>query len=150
MPNRVNNIIFALEGDAATNQIFLTITLPSGRKLYYAQPAIGANRFGGESVIFTGIDQEKKKWTALETYGAKIVENCIQAIARDCLAESLIKLSAAGYNTVMHVHDEVVIDCPAADCDVGKICDIMGEPIAWAPGLSLRADGFVTDFYKKD
>lgn len=150
MPNGVNNIIFALEGDTATNQIFLTITLPSGRKLYYAQPAIGVNRFGGESVIFTGIDQEKKKWTELETYGAKIVENCIQAIARDCLAESLIRLSAAGYNTVMHIHDEVVIDCPAADCDVEKICGIMGEPITWAPGLLLRADGFATDFYKKD
>ena len=78
------------------------------------------------------------------------MENCVQAIARDCLAEALMRVSAAGYQIVMHVHDEVVLDVPREQADLDRVCEIMGQPIDWAPGLLLTADGFVTDFYMKD
>lgn len=146
----VNNLIFAREMDFARDQDFLTITLPSMRKLFYARPALVPGDNGRESITYRGMDQKTKKWAAVQTYGGKLVENIVQAVARDCLAESIKRLHAAGYKTAFHIHDECVIDCPAADADLEKACAIMGEPIDWAPGLLLRADGFISDYYKKD
>ena len=124
------------------------IVLPSGRRLAYVKPKMGLNRFGNESVTYEGIG-EQKKWLRLESYGPKFVENIVQATARDILAEAMLRLNAAGYPIVMHVHDEVVIEAPP-DTKLTDICSIMGQTPAWAPGLLLRADGYVCDFYKKD
>ncbi len=124
------------------------IVLPSGRKLTYVKPKLGANRFGGESVTYEGVGQQKK-WMRLESYGPKFVENIVQATARDILAEAMFRLDAAGYRIVMHVHDEAVIEAPA-DASLEDICAIMGQTPSWANGLLLRADGYICDFYKKD
>jgi len=146
-------IIFAREGDEATGQDFLTVRLPSGRKLFYARPYLAPNQWGNDSLHYYGMDQTTKKWGTVDTYGGKLVENIVQATARDCLAEAMRRLSAAGYQIVMHIHDEVVIDRPlSADpaAELAVICRIMGEPIPWVPGLLLRAGGFVSTFYKKE
>ena len=124
------------------------VYLPSGRKLVYEKPKMGVNRYGNESVTYEGVG-EQKKWLRLESYGPKFVENIVQATARDILAEAMLRLTAHGYNIVMHVHDEAVIEAPA-ETSLEDICTIMGEPPAWAKGLLLRADGYVCDFYKKD
>lgn len=124
------------------------VFLPSGRKLVYVKPKPGVNRFGGESVTYEGVGQQKK-WMRLESYGPKFVENIVQGTARDILAEAMLRLDAAGYKIVMHVHDEAVIEAPA-DASLENICAIMGQTPAWANGLLLRADGYVCDFYKKD
>ena len=124
------------------------IVLPSGRKLVYVKPKMGVNRYGGESVTYEGVG-EQKKWLRLESYGPKFVENIVQATARDILVEAMRRLEAAGYQIVMHVHDEAVIEAPA-DTSLDEICAIMGQTPAWAEGLLLRADGYVCDFYQKD
>ena len=124
------------------------IVLPSGRKLVYVRPRIGENKFGGESITYEGVG-EQKKWLRLESYGPKFVENIVQATARDILAEAMLRLDAHGYKIVMHVHDEAVIEAPA-DSSLEDICTIMGENPSWTNGLLLRADGYVCDFYKKD
>lgn len=124
------------------------ITLPSGRRLVYVKPRIGENRFGGESITYEGIGTQKK-WLRLESYGPKLVENIVQATARDILAEAMLRLEKKGYHIVMHVHDEVVIEAPA-DTDLGEICSVMAIQPKWADGLLLRADGYVCDFYQKD
>lgn len=105
-----------------------------------------------DKLVYMGMHQEKKIWTKIDTYGGKLVENIVQAIARDILAESLIKLNKAGYDIVMHVHDEVVAELPVDDSkdDLNIMCDIMSEPIEWAEGLPLGADGYITEYYKKD
>ncbi len=141
-------LTFAMEGDNATEQWFMTITLPSGRKLYYAKPYMEPDGRGHDRIRYWGMDQTSKKWKALETYGGKLVENCVQAIARDCLAENIERLEAAGFPVVFHVHDEVVIDAAGGSLD--QVCNIMGRPIDWAPGLPLKADGWVDTYYKKD
>lgn len=130
----------------------LYMLLPSGRKLAYVRPRLGQNRFGGESIQFEGMDQTTKKWGIQETYSGKLAENATQAIARDCLCESMLNLDAAGYEIDFHVHDEVVIEHSdvAPDKTLKKITEIMGQPIDWAPGLLLRADGYFTPYYKKD
>lgn len=128
----------------------LWITLPSGRSLCYATPGIGKNRFGGDSITYWGVNQTTRKWEKQETYGGKLVENIVQAIARDCLAHSMLRLAEEGFNIVMHVHDEVVIEEPYDGKTMDEACRIMGEPIGWAPGLLLRADGYETEYYKKD
>lgn len=131
----------------------MTILLPSGRKLYYIDPAIGENRWGGASLSYMGTDQTTKKWKRIETYGGKLVENVVQAIARDCLAQAIERLEAAGLPVVFHVHDEVVIDVkPFADADamLEKVISAMTAPIPWAEGLPLDADGWVGTFFKKD
>ena len=97
-----------------------------------------------------GQDGNSKKWGQLSTYGGKLTENVVQAIARDCLAVTLDRLDKAGYKTVMHIHDEAVVDCPADRADLDALCSLMKQPIAWAPGLILNADGFVGDYYKKE
>lgn len=145
----LKGLILAREGDYTNHQDFLTITLPSGRKLFYVQPFLQVNDRGRESLHYWGLNQDTKKWEVIPTYGGKLVENVTQAIARDCLAESLIRLAACGYQTVMHVHDEAVLDV-LAGTDLERICKLMEQPISWAPGLPLRADGFVTGFYRKE
>lgn len=124
------------------------IVLPSGRKLVYVKPKMGVNRYGSESVTYEGVG-EQKKWLRLESYGPKFVENIVQATARDILVEAMRRLEAAGYQIVMHVHDEAVIEAPT-DSSLEDICAIMGQTPAWAGGLLLRADGYVCDFYQKD
>ncbi|MEG2050918.1 MAG: DNA polymerase [Oscillospiraceae bacterium] len=145
----VNGILFTHEADFQNGQDFLTITLPSGRKLYYVKPFLTSNQWGKDSIGYWGLNQTSKKWQVLETYGGKLVENIVQAIARDCLAVSIQRLEEAGFKVVMHVHDECIIDAPLEQ-SMDTACEIMGQPIDWAPGLLLRADGFTTDFYKKD
>lgn len=126
----------------------LFLRLRSGRRLCYPQPKIGINSFGSESITFMGINTVKK-WDRIETYGAKLVENIVQATSRDLLAETMRRLEATDNPIVMHIHDEAVIDAPA-DRSLEKIVKIMTEVPAWADGLILNAAGFVSDFYKKD
>nr|WP_325190609.1 DNA polymerase [uncultured Selenomonas sp.] len=129
----------------------LFLRLPSGRRLAYVRPKIEVEpEFDREGLTYEGSEQTSGKWTRLRTYGGKLVENIVQAIARDCLAAAMTRLEAAGYRIVMHIHDEVVIECPADACDLTDVCRIMGEPIGWAKGLILTADGYITDYYKKD
>lgn len=150
-PVGIRGLMFAREGDYQNGLSFLTITLPRGRKLFYAQPFLEKNQFDKEALHYWGVNQEAKKWGVISTYGGKIVENCVQAIARDCLAESLVRLYAAGYETSMHIHDEVVLDVPnAGGEDLARVIQLMGQPITWAPGLLLKADGFITDYYRKE
>jgi DNA polymerase len=96
-----------------------------------------------------GPDQKTGKWSLISTYGGKLVENIVQAIARDCLAVSLMRVEQAGYDTVLHVHDEIGIESDQPE-DLEKVLDLMAEPVPWAPGLPLKAAGFTTDFYMKD
>ena len=126
----------------------LFIVLPSGRRLAYVKPRMGENKFGGEAVTYEGVGTAKK-WERIESYGPKFVENIVQAIARDILAEAMLRLDKAGSKIVMHVHDEVVIEAPMAS-SLEDICFIMGQTPVWAGGLLLRADGYVCDFYRKD
>lgn len=148
---KVQCCTFALERNRA-GTYFMTVQLPSGRKLYYVSPRIGTNRFGGESIIYKGIN-DKNQFADLETYGGKLVENCVQAIARDCLAVAIDRLEAAGYPIVFHIHDEVVIDIAPYTFGEDMLEDvvrIMSTPIPWAQGLPLAADGWVGTFFKKD
>ncbi|MPN25688.1 hypothetical protein SDC9_173102 [bioreactor metagenome] len=149
-PTGIKGLIIAREGDYKNQQDFLTITLPSGRKLFYAKPFLSQNERGREALYYHGINQDTKKWETVPTYGGKLTENVVQAIARDCLAESLVRLNIEGYQAVMHIHDEVVSDVPESAADIDRVCEIMGRPISWAPGLLLKADGFITEFYKKE
>lgn len=139
---RTHGIGFSLQSG------LLFITLPSGRKLAYVKPRIGENRFGGESVTYEGVGGTKK-WERLESYGAKFVENIVQATSRDILAEAMMRLNNAGFDIVMHIHDEAVIEA-APETSLDDICRVMGQTPAWAEGLLLRADGYVCDFYRKD
>lgn len=125
----------------------LFIELPSKRRLAYPKTKIGMNRFGGESVVYEGI-VVGNKWDKIESYGGKFVENIVQAIARDILAESMIRLEKKGFNIVMHIHDEVVIESDSSSIE--EINEIMSAVPEWAPGLILDADGFESEFYKKD
>lgn len=149
-PVGLRSLVLAREMDAGNNLDFLTIRLPSGRKLYYAHPSLGQNQWGKPSITYMGMDQTTKKWKLIETYGGKLVENCVQAIARDCLAEAIERLEAANYPVVFHVHDEVVVECAAERASLDDIAAIMGQPVSWAPDLPLGADGWVGAFYKKD
>ena len=124
------------------------LRLRSGRYLCYPQPKIGINRFGSDSITFMGINTVKK-WDRIETYGAKLVENIVQATSRDLLAEAMRRLETTGNPIVMHIHDEAVIDAPI-DHLLEKVVKIMTEVPSWADGLILNAAGFVSDFYKKD
>lgn len=146
-------ITLACELDVITGTRYMTILLPSGRKLYYPSPEIGVNRWGNPLVSYTGQNQTTKRWERVETYGGKLVENIVQAIARDCLAIAIENLEAQGLHVVFHIHDEVVIDTPAwADEDtmLETVTKIMTKPIPWAQALPLNADGWVDKFFKKD
>lgn len=127
----------------------LFIKLPSGRSLAYVKPCIGTNKFGGESVNYEGVGGTKK-WERIESYGPKFVENIIQAMSRDILSEAMIVLEQEGYEIVMHVHDEVVLEVPIGVSSVEEVCKMMSKTPSWAPGLLLDADGFECKFYQKD
>ena len=137
---KVGNITFAVKSG------MLFITLPSGRKLAYVKPRIGMNQFGGESVTYMGIDATKK-WSRIESYGPKFVENIVQAISRDILAYAMQTLKHCFI--VGHVHDELIIEC-SEKVSLEKICKQMGRTPEWITGLPLRADGYECMFYKKD
>lgn len=148
----VNGLILAREYDHSQDTYCMTIQLPSGRKLYYIAPTIGENKWGKPSIAYRGVN-DKNKWGAIETYGGKLVENCVQAIARDCLAGAIDRLEQNGYPVVFHVHDEVVIDTVPFGANeemLKNVIEIMSEPIPWAVGLPLNADGWVGSFFKKD
>ena len=128
----------------------LFITLPSGRELAYVKPGIGVNRFGGTSITYWG-QGINRKWRQLETYGGKLVENIVQATARDLLAEAITRIEKADHQVVMHIHDEVVIDEPQdSGTTVAHICHLMNQLPAWATGLPIDAAGYECDFYMKD
>lgn len=148
-PQGINGLIFALEGDLIYGQSFLTVQLPSGRKLYYCRPFLKENQFGKTAIHYHTMGQQTRKWEVTSTYGGKMTENIVQAIARDCLAVTLERIAARGLQVVFHVHDEVIIDAPM-DTTVGEICGLMAEPIPWAPGLVLKGAGFENDYYMKD
>lgn len=129
----------------------LFIKLPSGRKLAYFNACVEDGKKGKPVLTYEGVDQETKAWGRSETWGGKLVENIVQAAARDCLAETMKRVSTAGYQIVMHVHDEVIVDAPKTDTSaLQRITDIMAQPVPWAPELPLRGDGYETPFYKKD
>ena len=139
-------LIFNYERD------WLTIKLPSGRKLYYYKPQFGKNKFDRTCITYMGVDGYTKKWTRLKTYGGKLTENIVQAIARDLLAFSMINLDNEGFNICMHVHDEAACEVPIsnAENELKRMCDIMAIVPNWAVGLPLGADGYTTPYYKKD
>lgn len=120
------------------------IRLPSGRRLAYVRPRIKKNKFDREAIFFDGVRSEES------TYGGKLVENIVQATARDVLADNLLKIDSLGYKIVFHVHDEIVVECEYGKGSLAEIEQVMSEPIEWAPGLPLSADGFETEYYKKD
>ena len=120
----------------------ITIELPSGRELVYINA-----KFHRDKITYMGMDQTTKQWTVQDTYGGKLVENITQAIARDVLANALVKVDKSGHNIIMHVHDEIVIDNKEDVSD--KITNILSLPIDWAPGLPLEAKTFVTNYYQK-
>jgi DNA polymerase len=143
-------IIFSREYDIKSGLDFFTVTLPSGRKLFYPHPFLAENQFGKQALHYYGVGQQNKKWSVQSTYGGKLTENIVQAIARDCLAVTLKRLEDAGLQVVMHIHDEAVIDCPKDKISVEKACGLMGQPIPWADGLPLKAAGFEAEYYMKD
>ena len=146
-PVMANGLVFRYEGTPEGLR-FLTVQLPSGRKLFYCNPFFAPNRFGNDSIHYYGVNTGS--WGELETYGGKLTENVVQAIARDCLAFAMKNIEAAGYRIVMHIHDEVILDVPEERADLGEVCRIMCQSAPWAEGLLLNADGFVGGYYKKD
>ena len=143
-------ILFAREIDQKNNLDYMTVTLPSGRKLYYAYPGEGVDKFGRPSITYWGQGGSGKKWKCTETYGGKLSENITQAVARDCLFFALENLEAAGYRIIFTVHDEVVLEVPEGTADLADVVRIMSQTPPWAPGLPLNADGWINDFYHKD
>ena len=143
-PVRLRNLTFTLESG------ILFITLPSGRRLAYVKPGLGENRFGGTSITYWGVTTGRR-WGRLETYGGKLVENIVQAIARDLLVNGMQIIAGQGHQIVMHVHDEVIIDEPLnSGFTIEDACQLMSKLPAWAGGLPLTADGYECDYYRKD
>lgn len=151
------NLIFEFDG------VMLTITLPSGRSLFYPNAKVKRGRFDKEVIEYKGQSQTTKQWSSIAMYGGKFVENIVQAFSRDILAESMLRLEEDKHKIVMHVHDEVVIEADDFNNDIeadlvgytnrdhlGEICHIMSTPIPWAEGLPLGAEGYVSKYYKKD
>lgn len=122
--------------------------LPSGRKLAYVKPRMTVNKFGRNGLTYEGIS-ESGKWGRIETYGPKLVENIVQGTARDLLAEAMMRLKKRGYQIVMHIHDEAVLEVPDGVSSVEEVCSIMAVQPEWAEGLPLRADGYECSFYQK-
>lgn len=145
----IDGIVFRMETDLVYGQSFLTVQLPTGRKLYYPKPFLKENKFGKEAIHYYGVDQTTGKWGEQSTYGGKLTENIVQAIARDCLCEVLRRIEARGWDVVFHVHDEVIVDAPL-DVHTDDLCELMAEPIDWAPGLLLKGAGFEAEYYMKD
>ncbi|WP_214539301.1 DNA polymerase [Staphylococcus pseudintermedius] len=127
----------------------LMIEIPSGRSLAYPKARISENDWGAPVVEYMGLDINRK-WAKLKTYGGKLVENIVQATARDLLAVSMLRLDNAGFNIVGHVHDEVIVEMPKNSNGLAKIEKIMSKPVKWAEGLNLNSDGFTSPFYMKD
>lgn len=143
-PVRLRNLTFTLESG------ILFITLPSGRRLAYVKPGLGENRFGGTSITYWGVTTGRR-WGRLETYGGKLVENVVQAIARDLLVGGMQNVASEGHRIVMHIHDEIVIDEPKSSTfTVEDACQLMSRLPAWADGLPFSADGYECGFYRKD
>ena len=144
-------LTFRRETDEATDQDFLTIELPTGRKLFYAHPfmAPAKNFPERQSLHYYGVNQTTRKWQTVDTWGGKLVENITQAVARDCLAETLIRLRSKGMIAVFHVHDECIVEVDGED-GLQTILDVMAEPLDWAPGLPLKGAGFTCGYYQKD
>lgn len=130
----------------------LRLRLPSGRELSYVKPHMseGTGPYGGDQITYEGVLQSTGGWGRIETYGPKLVENIVQATARDCLATAISRLEAKGCPVVFHVHDEVICEIPKGVSSIDEINEIMGAPISWAPGLPLKADAYECDYYKKD
>ena len=130
----------------------LFIKLPSGRRIAYWDAKLQVMGDGKEHITYAGVDQDTKRWGRQETYGGKLVENVVQAVARDCLAVNIMRVQAKGYNIVMHIHDEMVVEIPEDDAANAfqQISDCMGTAVPWAPELPLRGDGYITRHYKKD
>ena len=139
---KVGRIIFEYKSG------ILFITLPSGRKLSYVKPRMAVNRFGRDGLTYEGIS-ENKKWSRIETYGPKLVENIVQGTARDLLAEAMLRVEKKGYPIVMHCHDEIIAEVPEGSGSVDEMCEIMAVQPKWAEGLPLRADGYECNFYQK-
>lgn len=127
----------------------LYVQLPSKRLLCYYHARLERDSQGELKIFYDGMNQNSRKWERQDTYGGKLTENIVQAVARDCLAEAMLRLDKAGYKIVMHVHDEIITEAPEG-ANVDDMAAIMGEPVQWAPGLYLKAEGYSTKFYKKD
>ncbi|SUN06845.1 prophage LambdaSa04, DNA polymerase [Streptococcus acidominimus] len=140
---RVRNLLLSYQAG------MLFITLPSGRKLAYVKPQMEIDSFGKVGLSYEGIG-ESKKWTRIETYEPKLVENIVQGIARDLLAYGMCKLEQEGLPIVLHVHDEAVVEVPKKAVSVEEVCDLFATKPDWAEGLPLRADGYTCPFYQKD
>ena len=129
----------------------LTAMLPSGRRLFYNQPELIPNERGRDSLWFMGVDQSSKKWGRIQTYGGKLTENIVQAVARDCLANAMVNLWEAGYQINFHIHDEVILEIPEKGGQgLDEAIRIMCRAPLWAEGLPLNADGFTGEYYKKE
>ena len=139
---KVGKIIFEYKSG------ILFITLPSGRKLSYVKPRMAVNKFGRDGLTYEGIS-ENKKWSRIETYGPKLVENIVQGTARDLLAEAMLRVEKKGYPIVMHCHDEIIAEMPEGTGSVDEMCEVMAVQPEWAEGLPLRADGYQCSFYQK-
>lgn len=126
------------------------LQLPSGRSLAYVRPKITKGKFDNDVISYEGMEQTSKQWKRLETYGPKLVENIVQATARDCLGITMQRITQAGYDIVFHVHDELILDVPKEQGSLEEVNKIFGVPIPWAPGLILNADGYECNFYMKD
>ena len=140
------NIYFSLENGN------LVVTLPSKRQLFYIKPQLEVNQFGSEALSYLGQNQTTKKWERIPTYGGKLTENLVQAIARDCLANGLKNLVNHGYRALFHIHDEIISEIPKNDTrfNLENAIKLMCEVPDWAEGLPLNADGFVSKYYKKE
>jgi DNA polymerase bacteriophage-type len=128
----------------------LFIQLPSGRRLSYLRPKLVVNTYGQMTLTYEGMDQTTKQWKVQDTYGGKLVENIVQAVARDCLADAMLRLDEKGYNIAIHVHDEIVAEVENGKGSLAEVNTIMSQPISWAKGLPLRADSYESNYYKKD
>lgn len=141
------NLYFHVEDDA------LYIELPSGRHLVYLRPHLGQNRFGSDAILYTGLGGSKTtagRWGTLETYGGKLSENLVQAIARDCLCAAMKRLTDAGYKICAHIHDEVILEMPEGKGSLDDAVRIMCQNEPWNEGLVMNADGFEAKYYQKD
>ena len=134
---------YRMQGD------FLLCRLPSGRCLCYSYPEIQEEK-GFKKLTCMEQDQATRKWKRAPTYGGKLVENAVQAVARDCLAVAMLRAAEAGMDIAFHVHDEIIVDAPKGRWSARELAELMGHSILWAPGLPLRAEAFETDYYLKD
>ena len=146
--NVTNSLQFGIEISCEGGILF--VKLPSGRKLCYLRPRIDYNNSFKRPVLsYEGLEQTTKQWSRINTYGGKLVENIVQAVARDCLAEAMMRLESRGYKIILHIHDEVVLDVPYGFGSDKEVQSIMAEPVCWAKGLPLRAEAFECEHYRK-